>query len=40
VLYIIDGTINGDLALGKYEGEHALRDRERHLNNRLLDKGW
>jgi putative ABC transport system ATP-binding protein len=40
VLYIIDGQISGDRALGKYEGAHALRDRERALNNWLLDMGW
>jgi len=40
VLYIIDGQINADRALGKYEGEHTLRDRERELNNWLLDLGW
>ena len=40
VLYIIDGQIHGDRFLGKYEGEHTLRDRERALNNWLLDLGW
>ena len=40
VLYIIDGQISVDRVLGKYEGEHTLRDRERALNNWLLDLGW
>lgn len=40
VLYIIDGQINAARTLGKYEGEHTLRDRERELNNWLLDLGW
>jgi len=40
VLYIIDGQINGDRYLGKYEGDHTLRDRERDVNNWLLDLGW
>jgi len=40
VLYIIDGQINGDRYLGKYEGDSTLRDRERNLNNWLLDLGW
>ncbi len=40
VLYIIDGQISGDYKQGKYEGEHQLRDRERKLNNWLLDMGW
>jgi putative ABC transport system ATP-binding protein len=40
VLYIIDGNIHGDFNLGKFAGEHDLKDRERNLNNWLLDKGW
>lgn len=40
VLYIIDGQISGNFQLGKYEGEHILRERERNLNNWLLDMGW
>lgn len=40
VLYIIDGRISGEYGCGKYEGEQTLRDRERVLNNWLLDRGW
>ncbi|MBE5966174.1 MAG: ABC transporter ATP-binding protein [Lachnospiraceae bacterium] len=40
VLYLIDGQISGDLKQGKYEGEQELRERERNLNNWLLDRGW
>ena len=40
VLFIIDGQISGSNALGKYKGDHTLRDRERALNNWLLDMGW
>jgi putative ABC transport system ATP-binding protein len=40
VLYIIDGQISDSHLLGKYEGDHTLRDRERVLNNWLLDMGW
>ncbi|MGF7145990.1 ABC-type lipoprotein export system ATPase subunit [Anaerotaenia torta] len=40
VLYIIDGQISGDYKQGKYEGEHQLRNRERKLNNWLLDMRW
>lgn len=40
VLFIIDGQISGCNTLGKYEGDHTLRDRERALNNWLLDMGW
>ncbi len=40
VLYITDGKISGEYRSGKYEGEATLRDRERVLNNWLLDRGW
>jgi len=40
VLYIEDGGIKGDYELGKYEDEQTLRERERTLNNWLLDMGW
>ncbi len=41
VLYIIDGTIHSEIELGKYDGsEAALRDRERTLNNWLMEQGW
>ena len=40
VLYIEDGGIKGDYVLGKYEGEVSLKERERTLNNWLLDMGW
>jgi putative ABC transport system ATP-binding protein len=40
VLYIIDGNIHGDFNLGKFQGDQELKDRERRLNNWLLDKGW
>lgn len=40
VLYITDGTIQGEYELGKYPGEESLRSRERELNNWLLDMGW
>ncbi|MDR3053669.1 MAG: ABC transporter ATP-binding protein [Coriobacteriales bacterium] len=40
VLYIIDGNIHGDFNLAKYQGEQEAKDRERTLNNWLLDKGW
>lgn len=40
VLYIIDGNIAGEYTLGKYTGEQLLKERERELNNWLLDMGW
>jgi putative ABC transport system ATP-binding protein len=40
VLYLVDGTIHGEHHLGRFTGTHELKDRERDLNNWLLDKGW
>ncbi len=40
VLYIVDGTIKGEYNLGRYEAENTLRERERSLNNWLLELGW
>lgn len=40
VLYISDGNIYGENTLGKYTGESTLKERERTLNNWLLDMGW
>jgi len=40
VLYISDGNIHGENTLGKYTGEGTLKERERTLNNWLLDMGW
>ena len=40
VLYIVDGCIKDEITLGKYPGPSALRDRERTLNNWLMDLGW
>lgn len=40
VLYIVDGNIKGEYNLGTYPSSSALRDRERSLNNWLMDMGW
>ncbi|ADL33491.1 ABC transporter ATP-binding protein [Butyrivibrio proteoclasticus B316] len=40
VLYIVDGNIQGEYKLGNFEGKENLRDRERMLNNWLLEMGW
>jgi len=40
VLYIVDGDISGEYQLGKYKGGNELKERERILNNWLLDMGW
>ena len=40
VLFIVDGNIKGELELGKYDSVSQTRDRERALNNWLLEMGW
>ena len=41
VLYLMDGHIAGEKALGHYDGtEQSLRSRERELNNWLIEQGW
>lgn len=40
VLYIEDGTIKGEMQLGKLEKESEIRDRERKLSGWLLGMGW
>ena len=40
VLYIVDGNIQGEYKLGKLEKTEELRDRERKLNNWLMEMGW
>jgi len=40
VLFIVDGNIKCEYNLGKNESTSALRERERTLNNWLLDMGW
>jgi len=40
VMYIIDGDIRGEYNLGILENPSALRDRERMLNNWLIEQGW
>jgi putative ABC transport system ATP-binding protein len=40
VLYIEDGNIKGEFALGKYVEESAFKERERRLNNWLMEMGW
>lgn len=39
VLYIEDGSIKGEMSLGKFE-EEKLRERERKLSGWLLEMGW
>lgn len=40
VMYINDGNVAGTYNLGIYEGAAALRERERTLNNWLMEMGW
>lgn len=40
-MYIVDGNIKGEYNLGKFSGSPMdLRERERVINNWLLDMGW
>lgn len=40
VLYIVDGNIKEEYNLGKYEKESTLKERERIINNWLIEMGW
>ena len=40
VIYLVDGKIQGEYKLGKYIIEQEQKERERTLNNWLLDMGW
>ena len=40
VIYLVDGTIHGDVYLKKLENENDLPMRDRWLNQWLMDQGW
>ena len=40
VLYIVDGNIKGEYNLNRCENAAQIRERERLLNNWLLELGW
>jgi putative ABC transport system ATP-binding protein len=41
VLFIVDGGIMGEKMLGSFDSEKEdIRDRERDLNNWLMELGW
>ncbi len=40
VLYIVDGNIKGEYNLDKCENASQIRERERTLNNWLMEMGW
>ena len=40
VLFIVDGNIKGEYHLDKYTSAVQMRDRERSINNWLMEMGW
>ena len=40
VMYIVDGNIKGEYNLDRYENVSQMRERERALNNWLMEMGW
>lgn len=40
VLYIVDGNIKGEYNIGRCENQSQMRERERALNNWLIELGW
>ena len=40
IMYIEDGSIKGEIDLGKFIEENSLKDRERKVNNWLMEMGW
>lgn len=40
VIYIVDGNIQGEYELGKTDANTDVRDRERAVNNWLMEMGW
>lgn len=40
ILYLVDGNIKGEYNLDKFHLGDNLRDRERELNNWLMEMGW
>ena len=39
-MYIVDGNIKGEFNLGEYSSDNKLKERERALNNWLMEMGW
>lgn len=39
-LYIVDGNIKGEYNLDRCESQAQMRERERTLNNWLMEMGW
>lgn len=40
IIYIVDGNIKGEYNLNRYTQSSGIRERERALNNWLMEMGW
>jgi putative ABC transport system ATP-binding protein len=40
IMYIEDGAIKGEIHLGKFVEDNNFKDRERKVNNWLMEMGW
>lgn len=40
IMYIEDGSIKGEIALEKFTHENSFKERERKVNNWLMEMGW
>jgi putative ABC transport system ATP-binding protein len=40
IMYIEDGSIKGEFNLGKFNMENSIKERERKVNNWLMEMGW
>ncbi|NLK96270.1 MAG: ABC transporter ATP-binding protein [Clostridiales bacterium] len=40
VIYLVDGNIQGEYKLGIYDDECTLKEREKIINNWLMELGW
>ncbi|MBK1812751.1 ABC transporter ATP-binding protein [Clostridium sp. YIM B02505] len=40
IMYIEDGAIKGEIQLGKFVEDNNFKDRERKVNNWLMEMGW
>jgi putative ABC transport system ATP-binding protein len=40
IMYIEDGSIKGEFILGKFTLENSIKERERNVNNWLMEMGW
>lgn len=40
IMYIEDGSIKGEIFLGKFTEDNSVKERERKVNNWLMEMGW